>query len=574
MTLNGAEIVLDSPNNAYYSGQTIHGRLIYERDKQKTFRGIYIRMRGYCDVHWSTDHTRRVNDRTEHYTVDHNSYEEYIDHKVFLAGGNSGDHHLGPGKHEFPFSIHIPPSCPSNFEGSYGHVRYELKVVVDRAFKLDQEISAPIRIMAPLDLNREQYAKDPIQLQLNDSYCCWCINSGSSETLLKLPLTGYCPGQVMPIELSCSNKSNIEIEKIKIAIKKEVTYRAVNNPDSKSERDKVVEVKKGPVPANSSRSWSVELSVPAIDIYNLNTCSHIDIEYELKVTVSPEGCHDDTEDSCLLILGTVPLVGYQDNVQNPMQDQMPQQPIITTQVQNYPGNNTAYPTPIINQPLPTVSPYPGAAPYPGANPPYPGAAPYPGANPPYPGANPPYPGQNSQYPNQNSPYPGPNSPYPGTNSSSPGQTSPYPPQRSPYPGRNSPYPGPNSPHPGNSPYPPANQPYPSNNSSYPGQKPPYPVGISPYPGSTSPYPNPPVSTTRVQSGTIGFPVGTQDEVTIPLLPHGARVPLPRSASPAPSAPPAAKPDDNDNGDIESNPPYNPEFMKANENKKKEDEKTS
>ncbi|KAM3960389.1 arrestin domain-containing protein 2 [Aphomia sociella] len=556
MGFQDGRIVLDSPNNAYYSGQTIQGRLIFERDKSKTFRGIYVRMKGYCKVHWTSQQSRRVNDRVEHRTINHDSHEEYIDHKAYLVGGKSGEHHLQPGKHEFPFSIHIPHTCPSSFEGSHGHIRYELKVVVDRAFKTDQEITAPVRIIAPLDLNTEQYTKDPIELEFHDSYCCWCISSGSSETLVKLPVTGYCPGQVIPVEVACNNKSSVEIEKIKIAIKKEVTFRAEHVPGTKSERDTVLEVKKGPIPANSTRNWAIELEVPSMDVYNLSNCYFIDIDYELKVTVSPEGCHDDTEDAALIIFGTVPLVGYQDNVKNPMQDQMPR-PMITEQSQNYPGSNTAYSAPVINQPLPTASPYPGAAPYPGANPPYPGTnSPYPGANPPYPGANPPYPGANP-------PYPGPNPPYPIANP-------PYPIANPPYPGANPPYPGQNPGAHG------VNPPFP-NNASYqgtPGQPvAPYPAsGVSPYPSQPGPpqppYGSSPVPTTLVQSGTFGYSSLNHDGApTIPLLPQGTNVPMPHIAS----APPPSTPDDVGKplagNDIDSNPPYNPSFM--NDNKKEE-----
>ncbi|XP_052752306.1 arrestin domain-containing protein 17-like [Galleria mellonella] len=571
MGFQDGKIVLDSPNNAYYSGQTIHGRLIFEQDKQKTFRGIYARMRGYCNVHWTSDHTRKVDDRSESYTVEHSSHEKYIDHKVFLAGGKSGEHHLNPGKHEFPFSINVPYTCPSSFEGSYGHVRYELKVVVDRAFKIDKEISAPIKIIAPLDLNKEQYAKDPIALELNDVYCCWCVMSGTSETLVKLPVTGYCPGQVMPVEVNCVNKSNVDIEKIKITVKKEITFRAVCNPGTNMERDTVLEVKKGPVPANSTRSWALQLDVPAMDIYNLDSCSHIDVNYELKVTVCPEGCHEDNSESCLLIFGTIPLVDFQNNVQNPLYDQMPQ-PMVTEQVQNYPSPNTAYPTPVINQPLPTISPYPGATPYPGAN------SPYHSPNAPYLGSSSPYSGPNSPYPGPTPPYPGANLPYPGAST----------PNTSPYPAGNQSYPS-------NSPYPSQNQPYPSTNP-YPGSTPPYPgsqyPNSNPYPNNTpyqgtpsqqssAPYPTPgvsPVSNTLAQSGKYGFKTETEDGATIPLLPQGTSIPLPRSISPVPpaSAPPVAAEDAHGqptaDADTESNPPYNPEFMKAKEETKKEDEK--
>lgn len=41
MGFDDATIVLDSPNNAYYVGQTVHGTLTFVRDKEKKFRGLF-----------------------------------------------------------------------------------------------------------------------------------------------------------------------------------------------------------------------------------------------------------------------------------------------------------------------------------------------------------------------------------------------------------------------------------------------------------------------------------------------------------------------------------------------------
>lgn len=77
-----------------------------------------------------------------------------------MSGINfSGEAELQPGSYDFPFEFQLPGNCPSSFEGTVGHIRYEIKVVVDRAFKLDQEKKVAVRIIAPLDLNQEPYSR-------------------------------------------------------------------------------------------------------------------------------------------------------------------------------------------------------------------------------------------------------------------------------------------------------------------------------------------------------------------------------------------------------------------------------
>lgn len=57
------------------------------------------------------------------------------------------------GNHVYPFTCVLPPTLPSSFEGDYGHVRYTIKVILDRPWKFDQEIKAAFTVISPLDLN-------------------------------------------------------------------------------------------------------------------------------------------------------------------------------------------------------------------------------------------------------------------------------------------------------------------------------------------------------------------------------------------------------------------------------------
>ncbi|XP_063627196.1 arrestin domain-containing protein 17-like [Cydia splendana] len=435
MGFDEGRLVLDSDNGSYFAGQTVNAKLIFNPDKVKTFRGIYAKIKGFCKVHWTTSHSRRVPDgrgghRTEHYTETHESHEVYVERKIYLVGGESGEHRIQPGKHEYPFNFPLPANCPSSFEGQHGHIRYEIKAVVDRAFKTDQEKKVRLRVIAPLDLNADPYCSEPIEIEMSNTYCCCCMSRGACETLVKLPKGGYCPGQTIPIEVSCENKGNVDIETISFAIEQNTVFHATHRPGTKSSEDTVAKLKKGPIPGNTSRTWTVEMEMPTMDLYNVAACRFIDIDYTFVVKVSPDGCHEDSKERRRIVIGNIPLRGYQDNIPNPMQDQMPKQ------IENY-QNAAPHFGPVVNQPMPypAPSPYPSGNPYPGA---YPGASPYPGANPPYPNASP-YPG-----PHPVSPYP--NSPYPG--SAQP--VSPYPPPYSAVPslppGANVPYPtGPTSP---------------------------------------------------------------------------------------------------------------------------------
>ncbi|XP_050679387.1 arrestin domain-containing protein 1-like isoform X2 [Leptidea sinapis] len=482
MGFNDGQIILNSTNGTYFPGQTVQARLVFQQDKVKKFRG---------------------------------------------------EHEIGAGNHDYSFQFMLPHNIPSSFEGSYGHIRYSLQVVVDRAFKLDQELTETIRVVVPIDLNIEPYCKEPMQFEFQDSYCCCCMSSGSAETVVKLPVSGYCPGQIIPVEVASQNSGSVEIDNIKLIIKKHITFRATTNPDEKHTEDVIAEIKKGPVPENTSRNWNVEMAVPDVDILNVSACRYIDVDYEFVVKVCPGGCHSDTEGSRRLVIGTVPLVGYQDNVPNPQQDQMPMI-TVTNVTQGLPSYPSSTPYPIPNNPIPGGNPQ-----YPGANPQYPVGNSYPTSQT-YPGTvpNSPYP-TNQQNTGINSSYPGPILSSPGAmssinNTSNPSMNPPYP-NVTPYPTERSPFLS-NTPFapttPVHPPYPVQSSPYPSNmqhTSPYPvsstPEHPPYPTTNTPssFPNNpASPYPPQasPNMGTGLKAGTIGFisPLASQGPVS-PAAPN-------------------------------------------------------
>lgn len=445
MGFGQCRIVLDSPNFTYYAGQTVFGKLECNLDKVKDFRGIYVKAEGAANVHWTTDHTRKVNDRSVQYKKYHNAKEEYFSLKQYLVGSEhgKGEKKLNAGRHVYPFQIHIPAHCPSSFEGKYGNIRYSIRAVVDRALKADDEVNVDVRVVARVDLNEDPTSKKPMHFEFSETYCCWCMSSGVAECAVKLPASGYCPGQIIPVEVSCNNHSSVDIHNIKLILKKFIKYHAHHEPGTKNEETVIAEIKRGPIKGNTNKSWLVEMEVPVIDTCNVDSCRIIDIVYKFKVKINPEGCHSSSSDSKIIKLGTTPVTGTENQGPDPLDTPMPQ-PVMAIEANTIPAFNQSYPG--ANQPYSGAqTAYPSG---PGHNPPYPGAA---GASPPYPGApgaGPPYPGA----PGAGSPYlgaPGTGSPYPGAPAASP-----------PYPGANQPYPSANLPYPTTSsyPYPAANPP--------------------------------------------------------------------------------------------------------------------
>lgn len=60
---------------------------------------------------------------------------------------------LPVGRQQLPFTCVLPPALPSSFEGSKGHIRYTVKVIIDRPWKFDHETKTAFTVLSPVDLN-------------------------------------------------------------------------------------------------------------------------------------------------------------------------------------------------------------------------------------------------------------------------------------------------------------------------------------------------------------------------------------------------------------------------------------
>ncbi|XP_067002669.2 arrestin domain-containing protein 2 isoform X2 [Anabrus simplex] len=221
-------------------------------------------------------------------------------------------------RHIFPFSTVLPPGLPSSFEGKYGHVRYTIKVTLDRPWKFNHEAKAIFTVIQHLDLNTELNVKEPVQLSADKYLCClWC-RSGPILAVLTLPATGYVSGQEIPMDMKVDNASNKSVEVIAHLLQ---TVHFYAHGKSLRTVMKLCEINIGSVTGHGSGSWLGRLKIPAAPPSFLRNCHIIDINYTLVVTVCISGLHINLTMETPVVIGTVPLVMYQPFLSNPLPPQ-------------------------------------------------------------------------------------------------------------------------------------------------------------------------------------------------------------------------------------------------------------
>lgn len=312
MGIKEANIYLDNQWNTYYAGQTINGRIEYVFDSPKKVRGIHVKFKGEAHTEWNESKQEESSDgKTESKDTVHTGNEEYFQISYYLLGSNQGNEiEIPPGKNVYNFTCTLPPVLPSSFEGEHGYVRYTVKVTLDRPWKFDQETKMAFTVINALDLNLNPSYKEPIHIQLEKTFCCFCCASPPLSVDVQAPVSGYCPGQVIPITINIENKSNVQLHLVKIFLRKVVTYRATSpTTATKKTKNVVLTVQEGPAPAGSTKNWTLTMEVPPIPPSNLVNCNIIDLDYDFKVECVVSGMHFNMNGKKYISIGTVPLVG-------------------------------------------------------------------------------------------------------------------------------------------------------------------------------------------------------------------------------------------------------------------------
>uniref|UniRef100_A0A1A9VGU6 Arrestin_C domain-containing protein n=1 Tax=Glossina austeni TaxID=7395 RepID=A0A1A9VGU6_GLOAU len=243
-----------------YNKKTVCAQTLFKLkfSNLNSISGITIRFLGEAITQWST--TRLATNSTrrrEHATVVYRGHEKYFQIQYYLLGGKNGE---------------------------FGHVRYTIKVSLDRPWKFDQDMKMAFTVIAPGNLNSNACVKEPFKLELEKTFCCFCCRSGPLSVVTTVPVTGYVSGQVIPIMCECEIANNVSITKVKFALRKRVTFRAqLPRAGAKKSEITIAKIAVGPIRPNESRTFTQQLEIPPLPPTNLMHCGIITLSYDLQV---------------------------------------------------------------------------------------------------------------------------------------------------------------------------------------------------------------------------------------------------------------------------------------------------
>ncbi|XP_076766720.1 arrestin domain-containing protein 17 [Xylocopa sonorina] len=311
-SLRTFRIEFERPNATYMPGETVSGNILVDVTKVKRFRGLSISTKGEARVSWSEYITENdIHGRSSRRYETYSNFEEYFHQKHYVLGSNSftSQIEIPVGLQRYPFTFQLPYNIPSSFEHKYGHVRYVVKATIDRPWAFNHECKVAFTVVSSLNLNEHRYQCCGIDDDVMQSFCCFCcIDEGKMNLHIRVPATGYVPGQSIFVAVQYRNtSSSVEITGISTKLMRKLKFRAgAPSTNEKTERSEIKSTRdSGPFSTNGCSM--LEFSVPPIPPSHLEYCSIIDLEYELVVTTHVSGTHYKVERSYPLLIGTVPI---------------------------------------------------------------------------------------------------------------------------------------------------------------------------------------------------------------------------------------------------------------------------
>ncbi|XP_025115959.1 arrestin domain-containing protein 17-like [Pomacea canaliculata] len=307
MKIEEFDIRFDNEDAVFSAGQNVTGSVVLEISKPTHIFNITIRFEGQAKSSWEVS----GGDSNKNYRA----YETYIDDSITLysSDGQGPDVKHPAGHHIYPFSMSLPTSVPSSFEGRRGYVRYQCMAFVDRGWKGMLDCIQDFTVIHHLDLNTLHNVAEPCLVTKEEVYEGCCCDSGVVISKFSLRKTGFVPGEPMMFEISIENKSTSSLCGLSIQLIQTVRYTGYSNSVFSSGNakyhDKVnawvlYEIDED-IEAQKTFTLHNYALIPAVAPSLLEGCNIISTMYQVSLRV-PVGWNS-TDLSVAVTIGTVPL---------------------------------------------------------------------------------------------------------------------------------------------------------------------------------------------------------------------------------------------------------------------------
>nr|XP_019557332.2 arrestin domain-containing protein 3-like [Aedes albopictus] len=295
----------ENPYGVYFPGQTLSGTVELRLGETVKVKGVALQIKGIAEVRWNESTGTGKNRRTIHY----HGRQDYMNSTTYLAGSKDGNNiDLLPGIHTYRFSCVLPINLITSLEAEHGHVRYTVKIILERSWKVDNSYKVAFTVLRHVDLNEENFdVRLPSKMAKQKTFCCGPCSSAPMLITAETPITGYVPGQTIAVRIEVDNQSNKQLEEISTKLLRVVSfisqtpYTRVKNLSTT-----VAQVRCAGVQRQNKGSFVQHLLIPPLPPTS-KTCQVLTVNYMVEVEGRISGPAINPKIHLPIMLGTIPL---------------------------------------------------------------------------------------------------------------------------------------------------------------------------------------------------------------------------------------------------------------------------
>ncbi|KAH8380691.1 hypothetical protein KR009_004519 [Drosophila setifemur] len=239
------DVQLDNPRGAYRAGETVNGHVYVTLVERTLIKAICLEANGFASTAWQ----QAVGDKKskkpqlpiQGQSLDFEHRVDYFSKIDFFVGSEASQPQImEAGTYDYGFYVNLPKNCPGNYEGTHGHIRYELQVLVyssaDRP--VDVLYARPLLIFPVNNLAQETRSCESVSSEQISRLRFWM----KPLTLqLQIPRQGYSPGSGISVHIRLQNPGKLLLREVVYSLVQISTYVAQqrNKPkrrDTKVER--------------------------------------------------------------------------------------------------------------------------------------------------------------------------------------------------------------------------------------------------------------------------------------------------------------------------------------------------
>lgn len=274
--------------------------------------GFYIIINGLAKCHWTETRSHETgtgdNRRTETYTVSYDGKEIFISSKTYLFGYHGAEAtQIAAGVYRYNFAVELPPLIPATLAGVHGSIEYKVEAILDIPWRFDKEVKVPFTVMRHDNLNDFPELRIPLRQEEIKTFCCLFCQSGPCAITVTIPYGGFAAGQAIPMRIEYANRSNIDIERTYVKLKRTFSFTS-STPETKTRTsiDKIFEIALEGARKSQTNIIDCRITIPP-NLVNSNSrfCRVVQVSYNIEVESCVSECHSNPKLYLPVTIGSV-----------------------------------------------------------------------------------------------------------------------------------------------------------------------------------------------------------------------------------------------------------------------------